>query len=281
MTKLLIVLLGFVLPTAAFGQNRKLKIEQPSLAQMEDGLPVPLDSHFLAGETVFFSCRVSSFTKAGEESPRIHLSYTVETRDAAGLLIEPAAGGKIDADLAPEDKEWQPKIRQTLAIPPLADSGKYTVLVRVKDETSKTETQASIRFLVEARDVPPSETMVERNFRFLRSEDDRDPLKIAAYRPGDMLWARFDMTGYKLGEKNLFDIEYGLTVLRPGGGVTYQNLKAAEEKRESFYRQRYTPGILSLSLPKDLQKGQYTIVLGIRDNLGGQTFETRKTFTVE
>ena len=281
MTKHWIVLLGFVFLIAASGQDRKLKIEQPTLAQMEDGIPVLLDSHFLAGETVFFSCRVASFTKAGEEPPRIHLSYTVETRDPAGVLIEPAAGGKIDTDLAPEDKDWQPKIRQTLAIPPLADAGKYTVLARVRDETAKTETQASIQFSVEARDVPPSETLVERNFRFLRSEDDRDPLKIAAYRPGDTLWARFDMTGYKLGEKNLFDIEYGLTVLRPDGGPTYQNQKAAEEKRESFYRQRYTPGILSLSLPKDLRKGEYTIVLGIRDNLGGQAIETRKTFTVE
>lgn len=281
MSRHFILIFAYGFCALAFGQGKKLKIEQATLSQMEDGIPTAVDAHFLPGETVYFSCRVSGFAKEGDEPPRIRLSYEVEVRDSKGVLLETPALGKVHAELAPEDKEWQPKIRQALAIPPLADSGKYTVTARVKDEHGKTEAQASIAFAVDGRDVPASDTLVERNFRFLRSEDDRDPLVIAAYRPGDTLWARFDMTGYKLGEKNGFDIEYGLTVLRPGGGVTYQQPRAAAEKNESFYRQRYTPGILSLTLPKDVAKGAYTIVLAIRDNLGGQTFESRKVFSVE
>ena len=120
-----------------------------------------------------------------------------------------------------------------------------------------------------------------RNFRFLRSEDDVKPLPVAAYRPGDAVWARFDMTGYKLGAKNQVDIEYGLTVLREDGSVAYTEPQAANQKIETYYPQRYQPGELNLNLAKDQPLGKYTIVLAVRDNLGQQMYETRETFSVE
>ena len=85
--------------------------------------------------------------------------------------------------------------------------------------------------------------MIVRNFRFLRNEDDEKPLPVAAYRPGDSVWARFDMTGYKLGDKNQVDIEYGLTVLREDGSVAYTEPQAANQKIQTFYPQRYQPGV--------------------------------------
>ncbi len=118
-------------------------------------------------------------------------------------------------------------------------------------------------------------------FRFLRNEDDVKPLQVAAYRPGDSVWARFDMTGYKLGEKNQVDIEYGLTVLREDGSVAYAEPQAANQKIQTYYPQRYQPGELNLNLAKDQPLGKYTIVLAVRDNLGQQMYETRETFSVE
>ena len=56
-----------------------------------------------------------------------------------------------------------------------------------------------------------------RNFRFLRTEEDAEPLKIASYRPGDTVWARFDITGYKMGPGNQRDVAYTLTVTRADG----------------------------------------------------------------
>jgi hypothetical protein len=129
--------------------------------------------------------------------------------------------------------------------------------------------------------VEPSDGMTVRNFRFLRAEDDAEPLKDPAYRLGDSVWARFDMTGYKMGEKNRFDVEYGLKVLRPNGEVTYEEPKAAQAKDETFYPQRYTPGILSLNLPKDIATGDYKIILTVRDNIGGEKQETVHTFSVQ
>lgn len=280
MRYLILLSLGSILALKA-AEDKKLKIEEPALAQSEDGLPILSGYKMLPGDLVFFSCRVSGFARQGDEPPKMFLSYQIEARDPKGISILPVETGKVAADLAAEDKDWRPKIRHTIALPPMADSGAYSVIVKVKDEFSKTEAETTIPLTVQGRDVPASVTLVVRNFRFLRSEDDKNPLQVAAYRLGDTVWARFDMTGYKLGDKNRFDVEYGLRVLKPSGETTYEQARAADEKNESFYPQRHTPGILSLNLPKDLKKGQYTVVLTVRDNLGGQTYETRQKFDVE
>jgi hypothetical protein len=279
--KFLTILYCFSMLAMAGADEKNLKIENLQLAQSEDGTPLPAGFQFVSGETVFFSCRVSGYARQGEEPPKLFLTYGIEARDPNGLLILPAETGKVAADLTPEDKRWRPKIRYTIALPPLADTGQYRVMVKVKDEFGKVDAQADFPLLVRGRTVEPSDTMAIRNFRFLRSEDDGPPLKDPAYRPGDSVWARFDMTGYKIGEKNHFDVEYGLKVLRPNGEVTYEQPKAAEAKDETFYPQRYTPGILSLNLPKDLALGDYKMILTVRDNVGGQQQELVSTFSVQ
>ena len=212
---------------------------------------------------------------------RFSLTYQIQAKDSRGTLLQPASSDKIEATLAPEDKDWRPKLRETIVIPPLADSGEYQVLVSLRDERSKATVEAHATFQVHGREVAPSDTLVVRDFRFLRSEDDTKPLQVAAYRPGDSLWARFIMTGYKLGDGNQFDIEYGLTVLRADGTVAYSEPHAAAQKDQPFYPQRYQPGVLNLNFPKDQKLGEYTIVLAVRDNLGGQNFEARQKFSVE
>jgi hypothetical protein len=189
--------------------------------------------------------------------------------------------GAVETTLSPEDKNWSPKIRYTVIVPPLADTGEYQVLVKVKDELANSPLEARATFQVKGRDVAPSDTLVVRNFRFLRSEEDGQPLKVAAYRPGDAVWARFDMTGYKISDKNLFDIEYGLEVLGSDGSVQYSQPQAAAAKEQPVYPQRYQPGVLNLNMPADIAKGAYTIVLTVHDNLGKQATETRERFSVE
>src|SRR5260370_1766301 len=89
------------------------------------------------------------------------------------------------------------------------------------------------------------------------------------------------MTGYKLGDGNQFDIEYGLVVLRADGSQAYAEPQAAAQKEQTFYPVRYQPGVLSLNLAKDHARGQYTIVLKVRDNLGSQTYKARQKVSVE
>lgn len=258
--------------------NNKLTITKVVFAQSEDG-PAVVNYDFVPGESIFFSCRVEGYSKSDKDE--ISLTYQIQAKDGSGILLQPAASGKVNATLAPEDKDWRPKLRDTILVPPMAGSGEYQVLVTVKDERNGATAEAHATFPVQGRDVAPSDTLVVRDFRFLRNEDDTKALKVAAYRPGDSLWARFIMTGYKLGEGNQFDVEYGLVVLRADGTVAYSQPHAASLKERTFYPQRYQPGELSLNFPKDQQLGQYTMVLTVHDNVGGQTVETREKFSVE
>jgi hypothetical protein len=259
--------------------EKKFAIVRMALAQSEDGPAMASSYEFLAGESIFFSCLVEGYSKS--EKDEIFLTYQIQAKDSRGILLQPASSDKIAATLAPEDKDWRPKLRDTIVIPPLADSGEYHVLVKVRDERDQRTVEANATFHVRGRDVAPSDTLLVRDFRFLRGEDDTKPLQVAAYRPGDSLWARFIMTGYKMGEKNQFDIEYGLTVLRADGTVAYSEPHAAAQKDQPFYPQRYQPGVLNLNFPKDQVLGEYTIVLAVKDNLGGQSFEMRQKFSVE
>ena len=274
-----ILWLATALLSTAAPAEKKLAIVKLAFAQSEDGPALASTYQFLAGESVFFSCLVEGYAKSDEDE--IFLTYQIQAKDSRGILLQPASSDKIEATLAPEDKDWKPKLRDTIVIPPLADSGEYQVLVSLRDERSKATVEAHATFQVHGREVAPSDTLVVRDFRFLRSEDDTKPLQVAAYRPGDSLWARFIMTGYKLGDGNQFDIEYGLTVLRADGTVAYSEPHAATQKDQPFYPQRYQPGVLNLNFPKDQKLGEYTIVLTVRDNLGGQNFETRQKFSVE
>lgn len=260
-------------------EPKKLAIIKPAFSQMEDGEVAPADEEFAPGETLHFRCFIEGYKKG--EKDAILISYQVEARDAAGNLLQNIQTGKVESNLSPEDKDWMPKVRESIVIPPLAGSGQYQVIVKVKDELANTTAEARAPFLVRGREVAPSDTLAVRNFRFLRSEDDTQPLKVAAYRPGDSLWARFDMTGYKLAEGNKFDIDYGLVVLRPDGSVAYSEPHAAALNNQTFYPQRYQPGELSLNFAKDQKPGEYTIVLTVHDNIGKQSYEQREKFSVE
>ena len=262
--------------------EKKLAIIRPVLAQTEDGPPVASDYEFLPGETVYFACQAEGYKKVEKnDKMEMYLTYQVEVADGRGVLLQPVQDDKIQTTVSPEDKDWLPKIRDSFAVPPLADSGEFQILVKLKDELGAVTAESHAKFSVEGREVAPSDNLIVRNFRFLRTEDDGKPLQLPAYRPGDAVWARFDMTGYKLGERNRFDIEYGLTVLLADGSVAYSEPQAATAKDQTFYPQRYQPGVLSLNLAKDQPLGQYTIVLTVRDNLGQQNYETREKFSVE
>jgi hypothetical protein len=283
MTSLVSVSLATALVCSAAPAEKKLAVVRPLLSQIEDGAPVSSGFEFLPGETIHFSCQVEGYQKLEDKSEieTILLTYQVEARDSHGVLLQPVQDGKEGGTVTAEDKNWMPKIRESIVVPPLADTGEYQILVKVNDEIAHTTAEAHAAFTVKGRGVAPSDSLVVRNFRFLRTEEDGKALQVAAYRPGDPVWARFEMTGYKLGEGNQFDIEYGLQVLRADGSVAYSEPQAATGKEQTFYPQRYQPGVLNLSLAKDQKPGEYTIVLAVRDNLGKQNYETREKFTVE
>lgn len=261
--------------------GKQVTIVEARLHQFEDG-PVLAASHrFAAGDPVFVSWRIGGYQKTAGENPRVKLDWTVHVFDATGRKVVESRSGNFDTELAPQDKEWNPKARHDFVLPPLIDPGAYQVVIEVADGLSKTAARRELPFAIEGPLVEKSDTLVARNFRFLRGEHDGAPLKTSAYRPGDALWGRFEMTGYKLGPGNVYAVSYGLEVLRPNGEPVYAEPNAATESDKTFYPKRYVPGVLNLNLNRDLAKGDYTIILRVRDEVGKQAAESRHVFTVE
>jgi hypothetical protein len=263
----------------------KLEIEKFALRQFEDGPALAASHDFLPGETVFWSFRVRGYqvkkteTEAGDEESSVKLTWTVRATDPNGVSIEKERSGRVETRVFSQDKDWTPRAADTFTIPPLAPSGIYHATVIVKDEN--TETKAELEFKVRGDTVVSSEILTGHDVRFLRNENDQVPMKTPAYQAGETLWVRFDITGYKFGEKNRYEVEYGLAILRANGETMFRQPVAAKETNESFYPQHYVPGLLSLGLNNDLPKGSYTMVITMRDKIGNQTWEAREQFQVQ
>jgi hypothetical protein len=121
-----------------------------------------------------------------------------------------------------------------------------------------------------------------QRFRFQRSQGDGPGLEVAAYRPGDTVWARFDMTGFKTGEGNAVDLSYGVTVFRPDGKSLFSQKSAAHEKLQGeFYPPQFLPGVLSVTTTKDLTPGEYRLIVHVNDLMGKQTTDFAQSFRVE
>ena len=259
----------------------KLVIERLAMHQFEDGPVLDASHTFLPGETVSISCRIGGYTRPTKEEERVKLTWELKALDPAGVLLQPPRTGEIDAAILPQDKDWVPKVLATAIIPPFAASGSYKITIRVKEPSSGGEVSGEALLNVTGRAVEPSETLVARNFNFYKGEQDRQPLRTAVYHAGEMLWARFDITGFKFGEKNRFSVDYGLAILRENGEQVFAQPDAASDANESFYPQRYVPGALSLSVDPAVPKAAYILQVTIRDKVGDQTFVLKQPFRVE
>jgi hypothetical protein len=260
----------------------KLAIERIALHQFEDGPILALNHEFVPGETIELSCRLAGFhIEKKDEKQYVKLAWQVSAVDASGVLLEKEVSGRIDETVLPQDKNWIPKFLATFIVPSFAPTGVYRISVKVKDEFSGMEATSELPFHVRGHDVAQSETLVANNVQFLRGENDQMPMRSVVYHPGETLWARFDISGYKFGPNNLFEVNYGLAVLNGEGVQLFAEPEAASESNHSFYPQRYVPGVLSLHLDPNVPKGPYTLVITVGDKIGGQKYESRQRFEVE
>jgi hypothetical protein len=271
--------LGVLASAALWGAAAPLAVVRPTLSDRDGGAGVPGSFAHDSGETMFFSFQVDGYAASAGE--RVHLSYKLDAFDPHGVRIMEPVAAEIEETLAPEDKNWRPSVRQEIAIPPLADSGTYKIAISVTDLVGKATATSEVPFQVRGRHVDPSDTLVIRNIRFYRGEDDKQALSKAAYRPGDTVWARFDIIGYKYGDANAIDVGYDVAVLSPTGKVLYTQPQAAADRSQSYYPKRYVPAVFSLVTKHDTRPGEYAISITAHDGVGSQTFEARQSFTIE
>jgi hypothetical protein len=268
-------------------QPKQLAIEQMALHQFEDGPVLPPTYEFVPGETVYFSCRIAGHHIDKKEkddqvvSQSVKLSWQFRTTDPSGVLLEKERTGRIEERVLPQDKNWIPKFLVSFVIPTVAPTDTYKIAVQIKDEFAATQTSGELRFRVHGHDVEPSDTLLARNFQFLRGENDQAPMRNPVYHPGETLFARFDLTGFKFGDNNLFEVSYGLAVLSGDGVQMFAQPDAASETNRSFYPQRFVGGMLSLNLEPNLAKGSYILVITAGDKIGKQTWEAQHRFEVE
>jgi hypothetical protein len=272
------LLIFSVLVFAAFAAG-PLRITGPAFRQTDGGTPLPPGFTHVPGAVIFFSFQIEGYFPTTDR--KVRLSYKLDAVDPEAVPIMESIESVLDTELHEEDKEWKPIVRHEIQIPPIAPSGTYKMLIQVTDDIGKTSAKAEVPFQVRGREVEPSPTLVIRNFRWFRGEEDREPLQKPAYRPGDSVWARFDITGYKFGERNAINVNYGIAVLAPGGKVLWSQEEAAVDQSESFYPKRYVPGVMSINLQPNIRPGEYTIVVTARDLIGNQTHESKHTFTIE
>ncbi len=273
------VLLAGTVPALPATPAKQLKIVATRLQQYEDGPPLGSGYRFLTGDTVFLTFQIAGYEVS--QDSKIDLSYTIDAVDPDGVPFVEPVSGKIATQVSPEDKDWMPIARGSAALPAAAWGGTYRLKLGVTDNLSKQTAKAEIELPVRGRNIEPSQTLTVRNYRFLRTEEDSNPLLDAIYHPGDSVWARFEFTGFGYGPKNHIHADYGIALLDATGKSLFSQPQAATEDEESFYPKRYLSGALSLNLDKTIRPGQYVVVLTLKDYVGDQTQETRHEFRVE
>lgn len=271
------LVLGLPPGAGAAPPGGSLTIVNAAIRQMEDGAPLPPGFTYAPGEMLFFSFQVGGYQAKDD---KIHLTYEINALDPKGVRLMEPIQGTVEAALAPQDKEWKPKVHPQIAIPPLAGSGTYKLVAHVTDDIGKAEASKEIVFELRGHEVAASDSLVVRNFHFYRSEEDPNPLADAAYRPGDAIWGRFDIIGYKFGPGNQVNVSYGIAVTNPDGKVLFSQEQAAVEQGGSYYPKRYVPGQMSLTTQSNMRKGDYFMVVKVEDRVGGQQYETRQKFSI-
>lgn len=270
-------MLSFALFLAAVtAQN--LAVSAPVVSQSEDGASIEASQAFQPGELIFFSFQTENYKP--NSLGKVQLTGYVEAYDPSGKLIATKDEVAVSGTISDEDKSWKPKLRSQIQIPALVPAGKYRIKFDVTDLQTKQTASGETAFQVRGRTVERTAALAIRNLAFYRTQDDENAILNAAYRPGDMLWVRFDITGYKYGEQNSIDVSYDVAVFRGNGQSLFSQAEAAVEKSQAFYPQPWIPAEFNLSLQSTMSEGPYRLVITAHDATGKQTSASEAGFRV-
>ncbi|WP_321474288.1 hypothetical protein [uncultured Paludibaculum sp.] len=271
------VAVGFAQPPAPPKQG--LSVVRPTLHyRQEEGAPIAPTYQYTAGELLYLSFRISGFTAVKD---KVDLRWQLVAVDPEGVLLMAPLNGSVTEELTDNDKNWLPKVTQTLPLPAQLPPGTYQLKLHIADELAKTSTDHEIGFRVSGRPLPAVKGLTILNLHFLRTPTDRQPMEPAIYHPGETLIARFELAGFQLGEKNKFEVDYGLSVLNAAGKVLFTQPNAASETNAPFYPQRLLNGELTLNLNAGVLAAEYQLLVKVRDHVANTETEAGAKFTVQ
>src|ERR1700730_9174822 len=109
-----------LLTTAGLAMGASLEVVRPIIAQSDGGAPMPAGFEHVAGETLFFSCRIAGWAKTPEE--KVHVAFSVQPFDPKAVPLTEIYKNEMVEEVSPQDKEWMPKISTEVQVPPLVAS---------------------------------------------------------------------------------------------------------------------------------------------------------------
>jgi hypothetical protein len=271
---LLLALLPVCLVAAPLG------IVKPAIAQSDGGDGLPANFKHVAGETLFFTCNISGFTKGPDE--KINLTYSVTAFDPKGVPLVEIYKGESKDEISPEDKNWMPKIETQIVLPDILLGGNYKVVVKTEDLISKTSADLTVPFTVNGPELAAGAALTAKNFRWYHNEDDTAAMSQPVYHAGDNMFMKFDIVGFKYGANNKVDVSYRPSlVLESGKTLWTQEGDPPTEQSESFYPRPYVEGEFGISLNKDFKPGTYTMAVLVKDAVGKQSYDGKFQFIVQ
>lgn len=260
-----------------------LGITARGVQQADDESFVSADYKFMPGETVYVTFRIIGFHVKAEEDKSlrsISLSWEASAVDSGNVLLAPVQSGEIQDDLSPQDKQWTPMRRTSFVLPQIVPAGEFHIHIVVKDVLANAEASKDVPFRIGGPQLDPSDAVVIQHVRFSR-EEDGPPLELAAYRPGDTAYAKFEIAGFSSGQDREYHVSYGLTVLAPDGKVFLDVPNAAEFKDTPFYPAKFLPGTVEILTKPTSARGNYVVILTAKDLTADKTFVTRRTLSLE
>ncbi|HEX3746105.1 MAG TPA: hypothetical protein VHW09_19330 [Bryobacteraceae bacterium] len=272
-----ILLLAFL--PAAMAAAPALAIVRPVIAQSDGGDGLPAAFKHVAGETLFFSCNISGFTKSAQN--QINVAYSVQAFDPKGIPVGQIYKNESKEEVGPQDKDWMPKIEDQVVLPDILQPGSYKIVVKAEDLIAKTSADLTVPFEVNGRDVKSSPTLIAKDFRWYHNDGEERALNPPLYHPGDNMFMKFDITGYKYGANNKVDISYVASLVLEDGKTIWTQPEPALEQSESYYPRPYVEGEFGISLNKDFKPGTYTMAVDVKDAAGKQNYQGKFQFTVQ
>lgn len=272
-------ILGLLWAPPQAAQRGKLAVVQSVLHDRGESAPsIRPEFRYIGGELIYFSFRVAGYQVKND---KVDLRWLIYATDPEGRLLWEPLNGAISEEVSHNDENWLPRVSQMLPLPPQLPPGAYKLLIKVTDENAQSSIEHGVAFHVGGRPLPAPSGFSILGAAFFRNDQDASPLVDAVYRPGEPLFLKFQLAGFKLAEKNHFEVEYGITVLRPSGKELYAEPRAASESDSPYYPKRLMNGAISLNLSADLTPGQYSIVISARDVAGQASAEATVSFKVE
>jgi hypothetical protein len=271
------ILLFAFLPAAMMAAPA-LGIVKPAIAQSDGGEALPAAFKHVAGETLFFSCNISGFTKSQDQ---VNVTYSVQAFDPKGVPVAEIYKSEAKEEVGPQDQNWLPKIESQIVLPDILLPGSYKIVVKVEDLLAKTAADLSVPFEVNGRTVTSSPTLVAKDFRWYHNEEDARAMSQPIYHPGDNMFMKFDITGYKYGDNNKVDVSYTASLLLEDGKSIWTQPEPATEQSEAYYPKPYVEGEFGISLNKDFKPGTYFMAVAVKDAIGKQNYEEKFQFIVQ